>query len=106
MMKVSQLSGRDIFNDKGKYQGKVFDAIIDLQKGEVVRLTMEPIKSMSKDDARRIFQEKTILYKSVKAVDNIIILSTDPLPAEDTEEAEPMEEKKSPYSFASKYRKL
>ena len=67
MLKVSQLIGMDIYTDSANQLGKVYDVIIDLQKGEIVRLTLEPIKATSKDEARKVFREKTILYSSVKA---------------------------------------
>jgi sporulation protein YlmC with PRC-barrel domain len=65
----------DVFTDTAHFVGKVYDIIIDLQKGEVVRLTLEPIKATNKEEASRIFREKTILYKSVKAVEKIVIVS-------------------------------
>ncbi|MFH0834877.1 MAG: PRC-barrel domain-containing protein, partial [Candidatus Micrarchaeota archaeon] len=66
-IKVSQLMGMDVYTDNATFVGKVYDVILDLQKGEVVRLTLEPISASSKDDAKRVFREKTIMFKSVKA---------------------------------------
>ena len=101
-MKVSQLLGMDVFTDNAQYVGKVFDAIIDLQSGEVSRLTLEPIKAISKDDAKRIFREKTILYKSVKAVERIIIVGSQPMPMEEpTPEPEPAK----PLPYSARYRR-
>ncbi len=99
-LKISQLMGMDVYTDTAHYVGKVYDVIIDLQKGEVVRLTLEPIKVTSKEEAKRVFREKTILYKSVKAADKIIIIS--PTAAEEVEEeAAQVEEKPpaAPYSY-------
>lgn len=99
-VKISQLMGMDVYTDSAQYVGKVYDVIIDLQKGEVVRLTLEPIKVTSKEDAKRVFREKTILYKSVKAADKILIIS--PTAAEEPEEETPAEEQKAaptPYSY-------
>ena len=99
-LKVSQLIGMDIYTDNAQYLGKVYDVIIDLQKGEIVRLTLEPIRASSKDEAKRVFKEKTIMFRSVKAVENIVIASnTAPVDDEPMEEPEP---KRTPYSF--KYR--
>jgi sporulation protein YlmC with PRC-barrel domain len=105
-VRVSSLMGMDVFTDTAKNVGKVYDIIIDLQKGEVVRLTLEPIKIASKDDARRIFKEKTILYKSVKAVEKIIIVSSiQPLENEAVEE-EPAKEPDKPFQhYSYKYRR-
>jgi len=99
-MKLSQLQGLDVYTDSAQFVGKVYDIIIDLQKGEIVRLTLEPIKVSSTEDAKRIFREKTILYKSVKAVEKIVIVSsTQPLAEEAGPAPAPAEEKKQPYSY-------
>lgn len=79
-LKVSQLIGMDIYTDNATQLGKVYDVILDLQKGEVTRLTLEPIKASSKDEARKIFREKTILYNSVKAAEKIILVSSSTSP--------------------------
>ncbi len=97
-VKVSQLIGMDVFTDAAKPVGKVYDAIIDLQKGEVVRLTLEPIRATSKEEAKRVFREKTILYKSVKAVEKIILISSMPIVEESEEEPAPID-KPQPYSY-------
>ncbi|VVB70153.1 PRC-barrel domain protein [uncultured archaeon] len=101
-VKVSQLLGMDVYTDNAEYVGKVFDAIIDLQTGEVSRLTLEPIRAISKDDAKRIFREKTILYKSVKAVERIIIVGNAPV-----REEEPMPEPEAakPLPYSARYRR-
>ncbi len=105
-IKVSTLMGMDVFTDTARQIGKVYDIIIDLQKGEVVRLTLEPIKVANKDDAKRIFKEKTILYKSVKAVDRIVIVSsTQPLDEEPMEEAPAKTEEKPFSNYSFRYRR-
>ncbi|OIO25985.1 hypothetical protein COU38_02130 [Candidatus Micrarchaeota archaeon CG10_big_fil_rev_8_21_14_0_10_54_18] len=99
LLKVSQLIGMDIYTDSADQLGKVYDVIIDLQKGEVVRLTLEPIKATSKDEARKIFREKTILYKSVKAAEKIILVSSSTSVEEEEEPAEPEKPKYGHYSY-------
>jgi sporulation protein YlmC with PRC-barrel domain len=104
-IKVSQLIGLDIYTDSAQYVGKVYDVILDLEKGEIVRLTMQPINAASKDQAAKIFKEKTILYKSVKAVEKIIIVSPNSNIEEEVEEpARPEPSKPMPYSY--RYRKV
>jgi sporulation protein YlmC with PRC-barrel domain len=104
-VRVSALMGMDVFTDTAKFVGKVYDVIIDLQKGEVTRLTLEPIKVANKDEARRIFKEKTILYKSVKAVEKIVIVSAIQ-PAEEPVEEEAPKEPEKPFShYSYKYRR-
>ena len=102
-MKLSQLMGKDVYSDTADFVGKVHDVILDLQKGEVVRLTLEPIKASSKEEAKRIFKEKTIMYKSVKAVEKIIIISKTPVLTEEEPVEEPVKAEPTPYSF--KYRR-
>ncbi len=105
-VRVSALMGMDVFTDTAKFVGKVYDIIIDLQKGEVTRLTLEPIKVANKDDARRIFKEKTILYKSVKAVEKIVIVSAiQPVDTEPVEEEAPKEPEKPFQHYSYKYRR-
>jgi len=74
-VRMSKLYGMDIFSDGGKYLGKVFDIIVDVEKGDVVRLTLESIHAASRDEAQRIIKEKTILYKNVKSVEDVIVVS-------------------------------
>ncbi|VVB67270.1 PRC-barrel domain protein [Candidatus Norongarragalina meridionalis] len=101
-IKVSQLMGMDVYTDNATFVGKVYDVILDLQKGEVVRLTLEPISASSKDDAKRVFREKTIMFKSVKAVERIIIISSAPIAEEPEEEEAPAPQKPMPYSYRYK----
>ncbi len=101
-LKVSQLMGMDIYTDNAQHLGKVYDVIIDLQAGELVRLTLEPIKASSKDEARKIFKEKTIMFRSVKAVSNIVLVSNAPVSDfAETPEA-PVLDKPKPYSYKYK----
>lgn len=74
--KISNIYGMDIYTDGGGFLGRVQDIIIDLEKGEVVRLTMEPLNFLvSKEEAMRILKEKSVLYKSVRSVEDVVIVS-------------------------------
>jgi len=64
-----------------------------------VRLTLEPIKAASKEEAKRVFHEKTIMYKSVKAADRIIITSPGFIAEEEPEPAKAAPTKPLPYSY-------
>jgi sporulation protein YlmC with PRC-barrel domain len=92
VVKASKLYGMDVYTDGGKYLGKVYDLIIDLEKGDVVRITMEPLKAASKDEAKKVLRERSVLYKNVKSVEDIIVVtqvtSSAPLPLEEEEEEE------------------
>ncbi|MCX8202274.1 MAG: PRC-barrel domain-containing protein [Candidatus Micrarchaeota archaeon] len=74
-IRLSKLYGMDIFSDAGKYLGKVYDIIVDVEKGEVVRLTLESIHTASREDAQRIIKEKTVLYKNVRSLEDVIVVS-------------------------------
>ena len=75
VMKMSRLYGMDIYTDGGKFLGIVQDLILDLEKGEVVRLTMEPLQSISRDEAKRILKERSVLYKNVRSVEDVVVVS-------------------------------
>ena len=77
-VRLSKMYGLDIYTDNGKYLGRVHDLIIDLEKGEIVRLTLEPLNFLvSKDEAMRILREKSLLYKNVKSVSDVVIVTQD-----------------------------
>lgn len=105
MKRVSELIGMDIFNDRGQFVGKIYDIIIDLQKGEVVRLAVEPISAASKEDARRLFKEKTILYKNVRAVERIVLVTSTPVMEEEEPPRPTTPSKPVPYSYRYRYQK-
>lgn len=74
-IKVSKLYGIDIYTDSGKFLGRVQEILLDLEKGEVLRLTMEPLNAVSKDEAKRILRDRSVLYKSVKSVEDVVVVS-------------------------------
>jgi len=73
-MLLSELLRMDIYSDSGQYLGEVQDIILDLEKGEVSRLLMVPWKT-AKGDVRTILKQKSILYKSVKNVGDVVLVS-------------------------------
>lgn len=74
--RISNIYGMDIYTDAGSFLGRVQDVIVDLEKGEIVRLTMEPLNFLvSKEEAMRILKEKSILYKSVRSVEDVVIVT-------------------------------
>lgn len=99
MLQISALVGMDVFNDEGKQVGRVFDVIIDLQKGEITRLALEPVRGGATEMAR-VFKEKSILYRNVKAVEKIVIVSSKPV----FEEA-PATEPQKPLGFSARYKR-
>lgn len=73
--RISKLIGMDVYSDGGKYLGRCQDLILDLEKGEVLRLTLEPLTSVTREDAKRILRERSVLYKNVRSVDDVIMVA-------------------------------
>ncbi len=73
---VSRIYGLSIYDDKGEYIGKAYDLIINMETGEVVRITTEPLRMLSpnKEELAKLLQKKSIMYKRVKSVKDIIIV--------------------------------
>jgi len=94
--RISKLFGMDIYTDNAEYKGKVYDLIINLEKGRIETMTTEPLKVSSKLEAKKIISEKSIPYRTVKSVKDIIVVS----PSKAVIEEEPEEAPKQ----ASTYR--
>ena len=75
-IRVSKIYGLSIYDSKGVLLGKAYDLILNLEKGEVVRITTEPLKSMgkSKEEMTKILQKKSILFKRVKTIRDIVVV--------------------------------
>jgi sporulation protein YlmC with PRC-barrel domain len=74
-IRLSRLYGMDIYSDAGKYLGRIIDLILDLEKGEVVRMTMQPLTTVSREEARKILREASVLYKNVKSVEDVVVVT-------------------------------
>jgi sporulation protein YlmC with PRC-barrel domain len=66
----------DIYTGNAEYKGKVFDVIINLEKGRLETITTEALKARSKQEAKKIISEKSIPYKNVKAAKDIVLVGT------------------------------
>jgi sporulation protein YlmC with PRC-barrel domain len=86
-MKLSEIYRMDIYSDSGQYLGEVQDIIVDLEKGEVSRLLMVPMKSV-KTDMRRTLMQKSVLYKSVKNVVDVVLVSAPSVTGQETSKEE------------------
>jgi sporulation protein YlmC with PRC-barrel domain len=75
-MKISEIYNMDIYSDGGQYLGEVRDAIIDLEKGEVSRLLMEEWHNAGKDEVKRLLQQKSIIFKNIKSIEDVVLVST------------------------------
>ena len=75
-VRLSELFGMELYTANGERKGKVFDLVINLEKGRVETITTEALKVKSKKEAKRIISEKSVPYRRVKAAKDIIIIST------------------------------
>ena len=74
-MKISEIYSMDIYSDNGQYLGEVRDAIIDLERGEVSRLLMQEWRNSDKGEVRRILQQKSVLFRNVKNVGDVVLVA-------------------------------
>ena len=77
--RLSKLFGMDIYTTEGEHKGKVFDIVINLEKGKLETITTEALKARSKQEAKRIISEKSIPYKNVRSAKDIVVVSSKPL---------------------------
>ena len=82
-VRLSKLFGMDVYDFEAGYKGKVYDIIINLEKGRLETITTEPLKVKTKSDAKKILAEKSIPYRNVKSVKDIIIVSSREIPFTD-----------------------
>ena len=73
-MRLSKLYGMDVFTDSGKFLGTAQDFIVDVEKGEVLRILLEPLPA-SKEKAKEVLRDKSVMYKNVKSVDDVIVVT-------------------------------
>ena len=79
-IRVSQLYGRDIFTEKAEHIGKVGDVILNLESGEVMRLSLRPFRAneLPKEEVKKIIQEESIGFDEVVKLGDIIICRRNP----------------------------
>lgn len=85
---ISRLFGLDIYTTDAEYRGKVFDLVINLEKGRVETITTEPLRVKSKQEAKKIITEKSVPYRNVRAVKDIMLVGKTPTNPVDEEEPE------------------
>lgn len=75
-IKISELYGTEVYTTKAKHIGKVEDIILNLQKGEIMRITLSPLKSgfLSKAKVEEILKENSLGYGDVEQVGDIILV--------------------------------
>lgn len=105
-VRLSKLFGMDIYTTDAEYKGKVFDLVVNLEKGRLETITTEPLKVRSKQEAKKIISEKSIAYKNVKAAKDIILVGRGTGVTEEELEEEPAaKQPSSPTGYSYRYRK-
>ena len=102
---ISKLFGLDIYTTDAEYRGKVFDLVINLEKGRVETITTEPLRVKSKQEAKKIITEKSVPYRNVRAVKDIMLVGktpTNPVDEEDEAQAAPVRPKPA---YLTRYRR-
>jgi len=88
-LRLSELFGKEIFTSKSEHKGKIFDLVINLEKGRIETITTESLKVKSKQEARKIISEKSIPYRKVMYVKDIVLVRGDSEVVEPEEEPAP-----------------
>lgn len=103
-IRLSKLFGMDVYDVTAGYKGKVYDLIINLEKGKIETITTEPLKVKSKSDAKKILSEKSIPYKNVRSAKDIIIVGNTANP-NNVDSDETRKETAAPQSTKYRYRR-
>ncbi|MEM3503822.1 MAG: PRC-barrel domain-containing protein [Nitrososphaeria archaeon] len=85
-MNISKIYNMDVYTDGGQYLGKIKDAIVDLEKGEISRLLMEEWQKSSKEEVKKVLQQKSVLFKNIKNVGDVVLVSVNPQSKQETPE--------------------
>lgn len=82
--RLSELYGMDIFTEKAEHIGRVADVILNLDKGEVMQLSLKSFKSdaVTGIDIRKVLQDESIAFEDVTRIGDIIICKRNPKAAE------------------------
>ncbi len=104
-VRLSKLFGMDIYTTDAEYKGKVFDLVVNLEKGKLETITTEPLKVRSKQEAKKIISEKSIAYKNVKAAKDIIIVGRGAASSEEEVEETAVRPATTPTGYSYRYRR-
>jgi len=101
-LRLSKLYGMDIYTDGADYLGKVNDVILNLERGEVVRLTTETLKAATREEASKVLRDKSVLYRNVRSAKDILIVSRHGIAAPEAVDLEEEKPKRPTLSAMSK----
>lgn len=73
--RLSELKGLEVITDSGRRIGRAEEFILDTEKGEVVKILLEPMGKVSGQQLREFLVTKSINYSRVKSVTDVIVVS-------------------------------
>jgi sporulation protein YlmC with PRC-barrel domain len=78
--RVSQLYGLDIYTERAEYVGKVEDIVLNLESGEIMRLSLKSFNAntLPTEEVRKIIAEQSIGYNDVTSVGDVILCKKNP----------------------------
>jgi sporulation protein YlmC with PRC-barrel domain len=79
-IRISRLYGLDIYTEKAEYVGKVEDVVLNIDTGEIMRLSLKSFKAntLPPEEIKRIIQEESIGYNEIRSVSDVIICAKNP----------------------------
>lgn len=79
--RLSQLYGLEIFTRRAEHVGRVEDVILNLDSGEVMRLSLRSFKAktLPEEEVKRILQTESIGYNEVIEVGDVVICKKNPI---------------------------
>ncbi|MFH1240671.1 MAG: PRC-barrel domain-containing protein [Candidatus Diapherotrites archaeon] len=89
-LRVSKLFGMEIYSTSAEHKGKIYDLVINLEKGRLETITTEVLKARTKQEAKKIIMEKSIPYRNVKAVQDIVLVSNTASSSDEDSDAPPI----------------
>jgi len=80
--RLSQIYGMDIYTDRATFVGRVEDVILNLEKGEIMRLSLRPFRStrLPSDEVKRILHSESVGYNDVLEVADIVLVQSTAIP--------------------------
>lgn len=72
----------DIYTQKALYVGKVEDVILNVDKGEIMRVCLQSFRGggLTREDINKVIQDDSISYDDVVEVGDIMLVQKGPQP--------------------------
>ena len=73
-IRVSELAGKEIYDTEGEYIGKSYDLIMNMERGEALRIMTSPLKRVKAEQLEETIKKNSIMYSRVRNVRDIIVV--------------------------------